>query len=298
MTDQPERQEGAAEADGARKAALRRVSADGLPGLFPSGDTPKGECTGLLLGVKPAMLVDATAIPPSASDVFRSAGIEPMLENRLLANPAAIYLRLATEPEFADWAGWKGERSLQENLREASVKIADDPRRQALAGFLLGFPESAVRGFVRELELGRSGIHDFRTLIMRTMNGFREEKDPAVLAAMDTPWLKEAAGELRRLKDRVWEEAIDEDPAERGRRMDDEERFLRDLAPKAKELYRRALGLSDEDAERLSSEDHVVIRNPAGQPVYTFRTYGPRGAEAEDVEDLRSRVEKAFAGAW
>lgn len=118
------------------------------------GDDFKAVMRGFVLNIKPAILFGKGI---EASDVvlkyLRENGIDAEMIGHYLVNRKAVMERYRKEPDFAREIGWEKDMTLDD-----FVKTADPHYSNLLgnvkAGFILGFPQSAIRSYAGYLQIG------------------------------------------------------------------------------------------------------------------------------------------------
>lgn len=170
ITEEHERSAAAHDAQESRKQraqSLVEAARRAIP-RFDAQD--RGQIMALAIGVKPAVAlgrskdpahqIDASVLEARAREL---GGLE--LAGRYLVDPDQILRRVAAEPELAAFVGWDPRIGVRENAFRASVRGEAPPEEQGIAGFILGYPDSAIRYWVALRSLEERGIPSLPRLL-------------------------------------------------------------------------------------------------------------------------------------
>ena len=242
----------------------------------------RGVLKGLVSGVKPGNTWPKDAEP---AHVFSDLpeGDRPVRFHSLVAIPRRIQERLDREQKLAQEIGWHTEQGIEENIGASSHAIVAPPAEQARVGFVLGFPETAIRSWQRRLELEQRGVPTVDEL-MRSGSDWRVAHRIAIDRLSPR-----SAGFLKALN--VGYQGI--------LRRNDFFRFSRELREAYQEelidFYEREYQLARADAELMVYEHDVEIKDAEGDIIYGFRAFGKDADHAADIQALRDKVALAFS---
>lgn len=221
----------------------------------------RGEFLGFAVDAKPAIALGNQRVDVRALQEVLDRGGDYEIVDNVIVNPRLVEARVASEPELALWVGWDREQTVAENVRRATARTDADTESQALMAFILGFPESAIRGYI-----GSRKIEVLDESLVRE-RGSRD--DLALFRAFhDSP----------------------QGSAER-------EAFGRQYGDDLRRIYRDIFHLGERAIDGYLVEHPVQISSPQGYPVYRFIAFGSPGEQASDIQELRERVRRAFAEA-
>lgn len=242
----------------------------------------------VLLGVKPASFEDwhgDIEDPAAVNEYLRSKGIDAIVTRHMIVNVPAVDRRIREERELAREAGWKNGMDARE-LVDRYQHAGPEERLDALRGFLLGFPASAIRGFARREELSKKGVPwDIRKFFSTAEHA---RLFSVVTDKRGRSLIEQMAKDADAIPKRSWGVGPDRpDPA-------DEQALYDRYRPAIEDLYRRYWRLSKDDAEALAWTEGVYLTDPkSGDAAFSFVVFGKDGAERDDVAELRRRYAEA-----
>lgn len=131
-----------------------RKAFEGESGLHESD---QGSLATLAVGAKPAFSPDGKITDvDSIVKAFSQAGLPVVSKRGIILNPESVNARFSAVPALAQFAGW--EKATESELAlEQSFTHPDQKYRQLMKGFILGYPETALRDLSRAHDLIRNG---------------------------------------------------------------------------------------------------------------------------------------------
>jgi len=189
-------------------------------------------------------------------------------KTQMFFNLKAIRARIAAEPQLAAAAGIDPAKPIRSQLREIQSRATDDPSEQLYVGFVLGYPERAVRNYARSQELRQKGAvladHFFiggLDLLVDKLNIHDwDQSDFDKLLEMKTNYEKRKA--------QLQAEKVDDAVGKSLNEM--REQYKTEI----KAFYQKYQGLDSSDADFLLSQRQVQIRNNNDEEVYLFVDFG------------------------
>jgi hypothetical protein len=141
----------------------------------------QGALAGMALGVKPAVWLGGRhefKNPEAIINAFQQVGINPVAVDRLIFDPEQIKTRIGTESRLAEYTGWDVKKDPTEFIKnqELWTKIKGDWTRNLRRGFMLGYPESAIRGLGHALSMTRSREIPLKQGVYETRGRFPDEE--------------------------------------------------------------------------------------------------------------------------
>lgn len=248
----------------------------------------QGELLGLGLGVKPGVLLAYRPNRDLINTFLRRERPDLQLMGNILVNIPLLEERLTKERAFAEALGWDSEKSLEANVETLSGVTHAENTREGLTGFVLGFPEKAIRDFERMKKLQERGIP-------RMYNFFVDQNTPRTKFLLsEHPWTNEDLGrlELLRAHYKFFVESTNSLSGEIYAREKETTLF----APHRETLrlfYATHFSLTEEETNLLLYEKTIKIDTPNEDAVYTF-FMSFTGEEPEEIAALRGRVAAAF----
>ena len=253
-----------------------------------------GGLRGLARDVKPAFLLPTGMNGDALSTRLRESQAPDSIRRmgNLLVNVPVLEARLADERVLAKELGWDFEKSVEENVEHLHGSVIRPNPTSCLTGFVLGFPESAIRDWTHDRELYANGIP-------RPDDFFNKKREVTIDA---TDWEvgdQKLMEEMHDLGEKMWEKL--EQLAVAGKRAEAKvvlqqfkRQFLLRYQDDIKRLYREYYGQSNEDINFLFNLRNVQILEPDNYSVFGFLASYPEGEEPEDIRNLRLRVKRAF----
>lgn len=215
------------------------------------------------LGVNPAIEykhedLTETQLPQQLENL----GIEALFHKWWVVNSKLLEDRLEQDRSFAEEIGWDFDHSLVENIK--STLATGGKIDHAKFGFILDYPVSAIRAYMRADSLGKRGLMTPSQVNMVKPSADWDEQDRNAVQAMKLEGTMQRSALAKKY------------------RAD----WLR--------IYTAYLGATPEEAEFLLSLRGRSIKNPAGETIYNFVVAGEEGAQAPDVLALEDKVTAAF----
>lgn len=290
----------------------------------------RGEVQAFLLGLKPALLRSS----PEQVQKIRTAltGVFPFSSygKQVLFVPGAVLDRVAREPELAKHIGWNTADSLETNISRIDL----DPnflKKTATLGFLLGYPESAIRFYERsrQLEEERIPSPDYFSFLRNYLRSHASKDDASLLSISESgehndalkasmvlryrtliasptigPRLRvvldtlETITHKRRLAfDELTSRNLPPDQrSAEGERIEQE--IFEATKPSVAWLYETMYHLDPTDIDLFLRKKTYRLKNPDGEDAFSFAGAcepGTNGDDAHDVVLLRERMAKAYA---
>ncbi len=238
------------------------------PTLWPLEHS--GEWLAMLLGLRPAIILNGDANVPMIRNIFANRGQHITSHRNLIAVEELVLQRVHNEPDLAAFADWNSNRSVEVNLHSAWQHIRTlGKRSERLTGFLLGFPASSIRAFHTGSEL-RKRIPWITTI---QPDEHWEAADLALLTDAKREVLEHGgAYEDPAISNAQWKHVYS--------RTD------------VRDLLKRRFEATDAELDFIASQQFVEIRSPFGDTMFCFSTFDG-GASAEDVLLLKKRAHDA-----
>ncbi len=242
-------------------------------------DASAGIARAFGMGLKPGFLISGMrsfAHPEILAPILRENGVNALIYPRLIVNRDLVLARLRRESDIARLLGWKEDDTVESVAERVGQKDETDSMA-GLRGFILGFPTSAILGYLRTKGLEARGFpsaFDFRS----------KARHPAL-------WLRiTAQKDQRRLLD-----FLKEHPSGPGKKPFPERAFA--------DLVFELLGtywpeLTPDERDSLAYQPSLHIKDPFGDSVYVLKTYGKQGLDAPDIFALKEEVRRAYEGFW
>ncbi len=239
------------------------------------------------LGVKPAFVLSGEIQNKKAlaQHLLQYRGIPVYFHGNFIVNVRLLTDRIEKEGDFLKELGIMETKvpellSYLNPLEEASIK------EQAVTGFVLGYPVSAIRSFLKVVEIRERGIPLWSDLLFVDRESLAKkyhfERLPTGIRERLMNVGKEREALLKSIQ---WSKDPDE-------RILQQERFMHGFLTKHESFLREVLityfGASEEDLSVLSGMKWVGVRGG-----FYFKTLDP---EADDVRALRDRVHIALSG--
>lgn len=248
-----------------------------------------GSMLGMMLELKPACLIN-NGNAFSAKDIkafFAQRKIEVIIHNNFIINVKNLTERLQKEHNIAAWCGWDFAKSLEENISQASAIGTASIKAQMLAGFLLGFPESALRSYARSTQLEEKHIPNIEELFACPdiiEQGHWNAEDLELVQQIHQHYLRVNKEAKQCSEPRVQAATY-------------ERLFLKlreSYRARIIKLYRTHYNLQDRDIAFFLDLHTVQLCSPEGDTIFVFQDSYPNGQEPEDVKQLRKKVTATF----
>lgn len=267
--------------------------------IMPDGNyellSQKGNVMGMERNVKPgfAGVFDVDRLNQFTDRLSPAQKERYLLTKSFLIDKIQLAERLQQESRLAQQIGWDRSKSMEDNLIDMSTNITSMPIDQARAGFVLGFPETAIVSFREYRQLVESNVPKPDELIEATLDPVR------MLDLHADEWSPRGQSIVRILRtdmEHVRNRVARFPEGERGTQKNILMfRLIEKHGESLEELYRDEMHLSAHQADLMSYQTRLNFTAPTGEPIYNFMTYGRGSGEAEDVLALRNKVAAAFA---
>jgi len=278
-----------------REERVARIIRDSF--ASPSkNDSLAGETLALGLGVKPAVWFSRShkiEDPRALEDRLRREGMDFSCNQSTIVNNEAIRQRVLDEPVLAREVGWDPNLTPLENFEEADLFQRPDTDSMR-AGFILGIPGSAIRGYQKERrirsERGNVNIdmilHSFLTTPMESIWW----KWAAALDIRDRYAIVKLAAE----KDLLDWYLYGIETTHPGPASEAQNRFYTEHEEFFRRFYAKYTTVTEQEASFLLSRRAKRINAADGSNIITFVTYGEDGRNAPDVRRLEAKIREAF----
>lgn len=245
------------------------------------------EIQGMILGLKPAAFEDwhgEIQNLDAVKEYMISLGVDALVLQHLIVNRTALAARIAEEPELAKEAGWQEGKTL-DDFAKGYFNMPNGQPNDALRGFLVGFPASAIHGFQRKEALRKRGVPCrvkafFNANEEKTITDvIKDDEGKAILEEMHTAY--------KNLPKQKWEHGPDRPTPE------NEDMLLKQYRKQIGDLYRKYWKLSNEEVEDLLYLRTVTIVMANGKTSHEFFVFGKDAHKAPDVLALQERAQKS-----
>jgi len=252
-----------------------------------------GDVIAMALGIKPmAWLTSPIRDTRTVTDTLILSGIDGYaMRNGMIVNRTLVRRRLNEQFHLATQLGWDERLTLDGNL--SLVTNPDEPNRTlGLTGFLLGFPEISIQGYLKKKTLRDRGIPSVQDILSAGLYPELAKKIGA------DEWDRVDQGMLSRFAkaERAKSQSLENTPVEMQARLASEvkaqlfERFADEIAHILKNYY----GTTDEEISFLLSIRTLHLTTEEGFSVYSFNVFGENGDRNPDVQALKRIVYKAL----
>ncbi len=258
-----------------------------VPDDYPFGD--RGAVIGVVLDIKPAVPIKLTSLE-LLEQFLHQHGSNLEIIGGFLVNKHVLLERLKKDEGVAKEFGWDFDKSLEENISHLTVNEAEDNQFRKLTGFILGYPEQAIRDFDRLRTIESQGVPDIHRFFFTS--------DPETRRALKVDVWDEGDRSFLDSIEKLYDEAVNGVPA---RSYKEARQLLSTLPERAVQehrdafrlVYQKYFHLDDETIDHILNMRHVNIDSPEGDPVYAFRA-SINGEEPKEIRDLRQHVQDAF----
>lgn len=256
--------------------------------LFSRGD--RGALMGVVLDAKPAAWIPGMGRKEAIMTALLKRGTNIRLMGGFVINASLLLKQLADNSKVAEEFGWDFEGTLEGNLAKLTAIEQGPNKKRELIGLVLGYPEKAIRDYVRGQELQDAGTPNSYHFFNYGLDIGAEEKlhtenwEPADLQTLEefAAWNKE---DMKRIQGLPANERY-------AATVESRTKIQQENAERLRALYKKYFNASAEDADFLMSLHAVSINSPQGDPVYNYMESSQ--GDSSETEALRQRVGKAF----